>query len=93
MRLVDCFTGELTDGGGVGVGEVKVKGGCKAEMENILHYLQSVMGAFLDATCGEYSPETDRCSALGEPPAKLAHESTPKSLLYPLFDIIESLPQ
>lgn len=84
---MDCFTGQLTDNGGTA--EVK---GCKAELENMMAYLQSVMGSLLDATCGEYSLESDKCAGLGEPPLKRANESTPKSLLYPLYDIIESLP-
>ena len=61
-------------------------------MDTLLSYLQSLMGNF-ESSCGEYNSDTDKCALLGPPPKKLAKEAAFKSILYPLLDIVESLPQ
>lgn len=80
VRLVGCFGAEMRTTE------------CKAETDTMLDFIRNVMGNFVDSTCGEFSEETDRCSKLGKPPKRKPSEKVPKSILYPLFDIINSIP-
>lgn len=81
VALVGCFGREMR------------KTECRSETDTILDFVRSLMGNFVDSTCGDYSEETDRCAKLGKPPKRKSGEKVPKSILYPLFDIINSIPQ
>lgn len=81
VHLVQCFAKEM------GTTE------CKSEVDTMLAFYRQLMGNFVDTTCGDYNEDTDRCNKLGKPPKKHEKERSPKSILYPLHDIINSLPQ
>lgn len=67
------------------------------------NFVDSTCGKQLENQCsllyhhllllGEYTEESDKCTKLGKPPKKKAAEKVPQSILYPLYDIINSLPQ
>lgn len=66
---------------------------CNNRVETIVGYLRELMGDVMDASCGDYSEDNDKCSQLERPPKVKSADKPVKSILFPLYDVFNSLPE
>lgn len=66
-----------------------MKDDCEDKLPILVDQIQSVMGNFVDSSCGEYVADSDKCDQL--PPIPKLMLKTKKSFLYNLVDIFESV--
>lgn len=78
VEIIQCFT------------RVMIKNGCEDKLPVLLETITGVVGNFLDATCGEYNLDTDKCENLPELVVKNLKPHS-KSFVTNLVDIFNNV--
>lgn len=67
---------------------------CKDRIDQFNAFLEIVLGNInSDALCGDYGDDSDKCAKLPAPPKRKENEKVPETLLFPFYDIVNSIPE
>ena len=64
---------------------------CERQSPILVEQIHNVMGNYIDTSCGEYNPDTDRCEKLGPPPRPPKGAKAKNSFIKNLVDIFDTL--
>lgn len=82
VQTVSCFE------------EAILKSECKNNIDVFHDFASLLIGAVgSDQICGEYNAESDKCTSLPALPKRKGNETIPETLLVPLYEVINSLPE
>ena len=65
---------------------------CEAKAVTMINdYFGGLFGGVLEAVCGEFTLDSDRCDRFPPPPARTSADRKVKSLFYPLVELMNSV--